>query len=315
MDYGYPVSVLGFDAERGLWSLDHDFDTDTMLWQLVHGADGSELRSELRDAMGHVVAAGQMTADVPLVLQKPDGGMIRLDRIEIAGVLCLYMASEPLTPGIDYAEAEPFALPARAASPEEIAALPCLGSGTMIATAEGPAPIDWLRPGDRVLTRDNGYQPLLWVGQHTMPRRAPAETRPLLLSAACFGEALPERDVLLSPGTGVLLAGHELELWFGESEMFAKARHALPKAEAGAGSQKLYSMLLATPEVVLAEGMWVGSVHADAAYLSLLPDRIRGAISARVTAGHADPVRAWLEDWEVAMFRRERLARARRVAA
>ncbi|WP_444462707.1 Hint domain-containing protein [Rhodobacter capsulatus] len=98
-------------------------------------------------------------------------------------------------------------------------------------------PIDWLRPGDRVLTRDNGYQPLLWVGQHTMPRRAPPETRPLLLAAACFGEALPERDVLLSPGAGVLLAGHELELWFGESEMFAKARHALPKAEAGAGPQ------------------------------------------------------------------------------
>ncbi|WP_169583217.1 Hint domain-containing protein [Rhodobacter capsulatus] len=311
MDYGYPVSVLGFDAEHGLWSLDHDFDAATMLWQLVHGDTGTELR----DAMGHVVAEGQMTADVPLVLQKPDGGTIRLDRIEIAGVLCLYMASERLTPGIDYLEAEPFALPARAASPEEIAALPCLGGGTTIATAEGPMPIDWLRPGDRVLTRDNGYQPLLWVGQHTMPRRAPAETRPLLLAAACFGAAQPERDVLLSPGTGVLLAGHELELWFGESEMFARARDALPKAEAGAGPQKLYSMLLASPEIVLAEGMWVSSVHADAGYLSLLPDRIRGAIAPRVRAGHDDPARAWLENWEVAMFRRERLARARRVAA
>ena len=311
MDYGYPVSVLGFDAERGLWSLDHDFDTATMLWQLVHGEAGSELRN----AMGHVVATGQMTADVPLLLQKPDGGTIRLDRIEIAGVLCLFLASEPLTPGIDYAEAVPFALPARAAGPEEIATLPCLGSGTRIATAEGPTPIDWLRPGDRVLTRDNGYQPLLWVGQHTMPRRAPPETRPLRLSAACFGEALPEREVLLSPGTGVLLAGHELDLWFGESEMFARACHAQPMAEAGTGSQKLYSMLFASPEIVLAEGMWVSSVQADAAYLSLLPDRLRGAIAARVAAGHAGPARPWLEDWKVAMFRRERLARARRVAA
>ncbi|PYF08214.1 Hint domain-containing protein [Rhodobacter viridis] len=311
MDYGYPVSVLGRAAEQGLWSLDHDFDAATMLWQITHGEAGAELC----DAMGHVILQGTLTADVPLVLQKPEGGTIRLDRIEIDGVLCLYVPSELLTPGIDYAEAEPFALPARAAGPEEIAALPCLGGGTMIATSEGPVPIDWLRPGDRVLTRDNGYQPLLWVGQHTMPRRAPSDTRPLLLAAACFGEALPERDVLLSPGTGVLLAGHELELWFGESEMFAKACHALPKAEAEAGPQKLYSMLLATPEVVLAEGMWVSSVHADAAYMSLLPDRIRGSIGSRVKAGHADPIRAWLEDWEVAMFRRERLARARRVAA
>jgi hypothetical protein len=311
MDYGYPVSFLDFDADRGIWSLDHDFDTATMCWQIVEGADGAELR----DTMGRLVLQGTMTADVPLVLEKPEGGTLRLDRIEISGVLCLYLAAEPLLSGVDYREVEPFALPARAASPEEIAALPCLGGGTMLATAEGPMPIDWLRPGDRVLTRDNGYQPLLWVGQHTMPRRAPTVTRPLLLAADCFGAALPERDVLLSPGTGVLLAGHELELWFGESEMFACARHADPGATAGGGSQKLYSLLLAAPEVVLAEGMWVSSVHADAAYLSLLPDRIRGAVGPQLQADHAEPVRAWLEDWEVAMFRRERLARARRLAA
>jgi len=311
LEQGYPVTVLGYDAERGLWSLDHDFDAKTMLWQVVHGAEGAELRN----AIGHSVRHGTMTADVPLVLEKPEGGSIRLDRIEIDGVLCLYMPSELLTPGIDYAEVEPFALPARAASPEEIANLPCLGAGTMIATADGPVPIDWLRPGDRVLTRDNGYQTLLWVGQHTMPRRAPVDTRPILLAANCFGDALPERDVMLSPGCGVLLAGHELELWFGESEMFAAARHALPGAESGPGRQNLYSMLLETPEVILADGMWVSSVHADAPYLSLLPDRIRSSITQRVQAGHAEPVRVWLEDWEVEMFRRERLARARRLAA
>ena len=311
MEYGYPVSALGFDAEHGLWSLEHGFDAATMFWQITHGPEGAELR----DASGRAVMRGKMTADVPLLLQKPQGGTLRLDRIEIDGQLCLYMPSDLLSPGTDYAEALPLSLPSRAATPEEIAVLPCLGTGTMIATAEGPAPIDWLRPGDRVLTRDNGYQPILWLGQHTMPRRAPPETRPLLLAAECFGAALPERDVMLSPGTGVLLAGHELELWFGESEMFARACHALPKAEAGPGRQQMYSLLLATPEVILAEGMWVSSVHADAGYLALLPDRIRGSIGPRVARGHAEPVRAWLDDWEVAMFRRERLARARRMAA
>ncbi|SOC09942.1 Hint domain-containing protein [Rhodobacter sp. JA431] len=311
MEYGYPVSVLNFDAERKLWSLAYDFDAATMMWTVLHTEEGAQLH----DALGATVMQGTMTADVPLILEKPEGGTLRLDRIEIDGVLCLFMPSDHLTPGTEYPEAEPFALPARAASPEEIAVIPSLGTGAMIATAEGPTPIDWLRPGDRVLTRDNGYQSLLWVGVHTMPRRAPEETRPLVLAANCFGEALPERDVLLSPGTGVLLAGHELELWFGESEMFAKAKHALPKAEAGPGRQQLYSMLFPTPEVVLADGMWVSTVHADAPYLSLLPDRMRGALSARVVAGHKDAARAWLEDWEVAMFRRERIARARRLAA
>ncbi|MBZ4021314.1 hypothetical protein CKO11_02415 [Rhodobacter sp. TJ_12] len=311
MEDGYPVSVLSFDAERKTWSLAHDFDAETMMWKITHDESGAALK----DPLGSTLRQGTMTADVPLLLEKPEGGTLRLDRIEIDGVLCLFMPSDLLEPGAEYPEAEPFALPARAASPEEIAAIPALGTGTMIATADGPTPIDWLRPGDRVLTRDNGYQSLLWVGLHTMPRRAPEETRPLVLATECFGAALPERDVLLSPGTGVLLAGHELELWFGESEMFAKAKHALPKAEAGPGRQQLYSMLFPTPEVVLAEGMWVSTVHADAAYLSLLPDRMRGALTARVAAGHANPARAWLEDWEVAMFRRERIARARRLAA
>ncbi|WP_444462680.1 hypothetical protein [Rhodobacter capsulatus] len=38
-----------------------------MLWQVTHGAAGAELR----DAMGHLVLQGTLTADVPLVLQSP----------------------------------------------------------------------------------------------------------------------------------------------------------------------------------------------------------------------------------------------------
>lgn len=311
MQFGYPASVLTLDRDRGLWSLDHDFDPAAMSWKLLHTEDGSELH----DAIGATILKGRMTADIPLLLKKPGGGTIRLDRVEIDGTLCLFIPSEPLSPGEDYQEVTASGTLGRAASPEEIAGICALGTGTMIATDEGPQPIDWLRPGDRVLTRDNGYQQLLWLGSHTMPRRAPAETRPLLLEEGCFGPGLPERNLLASPGTGILLAGQELELWFGESEMFAQTRHAAPEAASGTGRQPLYSLLFATPEVILAEGMWVSAVHADAAYISLLPDRVRGALAQRLPEAHGMAARAWLVDWEVAMFRRERLAHARRIAA
>jgi len=311
MQFGYPATVLNFDRDHGLWSLDHDFDAATMLWQITSGEAGAELR----DALGALLAQGVITADIPLLLEKPGGGTLRLDRIEIDGVLCLYLPSEPLEPGIDYVEARAQPHASRAAGPEEIAHLSALGTGTMIATDLGPQPIDWLRPGDRVLTRDNGYQPLLWLGQHTMPRRAPPETRPLHLETACFGEALPERAVLLTPATGILLAGHELELWFGESEMFAWARHAAPEAIASPGRQQLYSLLFEAPEVILAEGMWVASVQASAAYLAFLPDRVRAALAPRLAQAHREAARGWLADWEVAMFRRERIAHSRRIAA
>lgn len=311
MQFGYPASVLTLHRTLGLWSLDHDFDPAIMSWKLVHGAAGTELQ----DAIGSTILTGQMTADIPLLLKKPGGGTIRLDRVEIDGTLCLFIPSEPLIPGTEYQEVTSTGTLGRAASPEEIAEICALGSGTMIATEEGPQPIDWLRPGDRVLTRDNGYQQLLWLGSHTMPRRAPAQTRPLVLEAGCFGAALPERSLIVSPGTGVLLAGQELELWFGESEMFAQARHAAPEAEASTGRQPLYSLLFAAPEVILAEGMWVAAVHSDAAYISLLPDRVRGALAPRLPEAHGMAARAWLVDWEVAMFRRERIAHARRIAA
>ena len=42
--------------------------------------------------------------------------------------------------------------------------IPCFTPGTMIATDRGPVAVEKLRVGDRVLSRDNGYQALRWVG-------------------------------------------------------------------------------------------------------------------------------------------------------
>ncbi|MBD3787385.1 MAG: Hint domain-containing protein [Sphingomonadales bacterium] len=311
MEYGYPVDAIAFDRGRGAWVLEDGFDPETQLWS-VETVEGE---TRVSDGLGRPVMTGQMTADIPLLLERPGGGTIRLDRIEIDGRLALYLPSEGLMPGHDYRAASLTSSGARAASPEEIAALPCLGTGTMIATDEGPQPIDWLRPGDRILTRDNGYQPLLWLGTHVMPRRSPAVTRPLILPADCFGPAQPERPIVASPGQGVLLAGHELELWFAESEMFASLRDVAPVATPLEGRQTLYSLLFATPEVILAEGLWVGSVQAEANVIAQLPDRVRAALAPRLAEGHREAARGWLEPWEVAMFARARSARKERFAA
>ena len=311
MEYGYPVDAIAFDRGRGAWVLEDGFDPETQLWS-VETVEGE---TRVSDGLGRPVMTGQMTADIPLLLERPGGGTIRLDRIEIDGRLALYLPSEGMMPGHDYRAASLTTAGARAASPEEIAALPCLGTGTMIATDEGPQPIDWLRPGDRILTRDNGYQPLLWLGTHVMPRRSPAVTRPLIVPADCFGPAQPERPIVASPGQGVLLAGHELELWFAESEMFASLRDVAPVANPLEGRQTLYSLLFATPEVVLAEGLWVGSVQAEANVIAQLPDRVRAALAPRLADGHREAARGWLEPWEVAMFARARSARKERFAA
>lgn len=310
MQVGYPVSALSLDAQRGVWSLSPDFDPGTMMWHLVQGEDGAELR----DALGRTITRGTAAADLPQLLCSLDGRVLRLERIDIDGLPCLFVASEPLVPGADYAVLPQPTTAGRAAGPEEIARLPALGPGTMIATADGPQPIDWLRPGDMILTRDNGLKPLVWLGHHVMPLRAPTTSRPLRIAAAAFGPTHPEHETIASPGLGILLAGAELKFWFTEGEMFGRLAEicTAPHAE---GRQSLYTLLFEAPEIVLANGIWVGSVQFDAAYAALLPAELRANLRPHLTAAHAQPARSWLERWEVEMFCRARNARRRVIAA
>ncbi|KEP69541.1 hypothetical protein DL1_03455 [Thioclava dalianensis] len=301
MEYGYPEGSVFHDRRTNRWYLAPDFVQSGGLWSLAPAPGESGTYVCLYDAQGRSVARGKLSADLPLFLDGPDA-VLRLDRIEIDGVLSLYIPSEPLVPGHAYALAPPDWEGSRPASPEQIATLPALGAGTLIATQSGEVPIDWLRPGDMIHTRDHGYQPLLWLGQHVMPRLSPPECRPIQLAPDQFGEAQPAQAMTLSPDCPILLAGYELELWFGEREMFAHAGDLTVPPKPATGPQVLYTLLFDAPEIVLAGQLWVGSVHADAAYLALLPDGIRHTIAAQVIESHRTAARGVLADWETALF-------------
>ena len=43
--------------------------------------------------------------------------------------------------------------------------MPAFAEGTMILTDRGERAAETLSRGDRVLTRDNGYRPVLWTGR------------------------------------------------------------------------------------------------------------------------------------------------------
>lgn len=308
---GYPVSYLRHDRERGLWRLDPAFDAATMAWHIVPGVQ----ETELRNAQGVLVTRGMLTADVPVLLDGPGGTMIRLDRIEIDGVLSMYLASDALSPGRAYPDVRPTQASVREASAEELANLPAFGPGTMIATEEGQVPIDWLRPGDKVQTRDRGFQPVLWVGHHLLPHYVAEALRPMRVATGAFGAEMPSRDTVFSPGTGVLLAGDELRMWFAEREMFARLDRLNASQPRIEDRVTLYTLLLDLPEVIIADGMWVSSVEATNAYVELMPERLRHALLPRLAAGHDMPARRWMEEWEIEMFRRDRTAKRRHIAA
>lgn len=98
--------------------------------------------------------------------------------------------------------------------------MPGLAPGTMIATPEGPRPVETLTAGDLVLTADEGPLPVLWQGRVVVPGMG--RMRPVRLIAPFNGLT---RDLRVNPGQRLALSGPEVEHHYGEDEVLVEARH------------------------------------------------------------------------------------------
>ncbi len=106
--------------------------------------------------------------------------------------------------------------------------VPCFTPGTLIATPKGEVPVENLKAGDRVITRDNGIQEIQWVGARPVTFRELANAphlAPIHISAGALGNGLPEHDMMLSPNHRVLVANDRTSLYFDEREVLAAAKH------------------------------------------------------------------------------------------
>ena len=94
----------------------------------------------------------------------------------------------------------------------------CFVRGTRIATSRGPVPVEDLRPGDRVLTMDEGYRPLVWTGRTT--RLAYGKMAPVRIAAGALGNL---RDLWVSPQHRMLLSGAEARAFGAADAAFVPA--------------------------------------------------------------------------------------------
>ncbi len=100
-----------------------------------------------------------------------------------------------------------------------VSSIPCFVAGTLIRTQDGEKAVDDLSPGDMVMTKDEGAQPLRWIGQRRVA--AKGDYAPIRIAANTFG---PHRELLLSPLHRVLIRDSLAELLFGETEVLVAAR-------------------------------------------------------------------------------------------
>jgi hypothetical protein len=143
--------------------------------------------------------------------------------------------------------------------------IPCLTPGTLISTIHGEVLVEDLEPDDLVLTRDNGVQPVRWIGKRVLSLAdlivKPA-LRPVQISAGALGYDLPYRDTRVSPQHRMLVVGSRAEMLYGESEVLVAAAHltCLPGIEEKLTAGVTYIHLLFDQhEIIRANGSWTES--------------------------------------------------------
>ncbi|MGC9371367.1 MAG: Hint domain-containing protein [Paracoccaceae bacterium] len=102
----------------------------------------------------------------------------------------------------------------------------CFATGTRIATPTGPRPVEELRAGDLVQTKDDGAQEILWTGQKRMTGArlyAMPHLRPIRIRSGALGLDIPDGDLIVSPQHRLLIKGRAAEALFRTPEVLIAA--------------------------------------------------------------------------------------------
>ncbi|MEQ8293870.1 MAG: Hint domain-containing protein [Roseovarius sp.] len=154
--------------------------------------------------------------------------------------------------------------------------VPCFTPGTMVTTRAGKRAVETLRPGDMLLTRDRGFQPVVWRGMRRVAGSAlSAETAPVTIRAGALGPGQPERDMVVSPGHRMLSTDRDLLRGVGEPEALVEARALTGLPGIGRvvdGPVGYVHLLMEKHEVILAENTWTESLRLTPVLLRALSE-------------------------------------------
>lgn len=154
----------------------------------------------------------------------------------------------------------------------------CFTRCTLIHTARGCIPVEQIRPGERVQTRDSGVQEVRWVGSKSVPARN--KFAPILIRKGALGNS---RDLRVSPQHRMLLQGWGPELITGETEVLAAAKMLIDGRSVirqEGGMVEYFHILFDRHEIILAEDCWSESFQPGDMAIGALAEAARGEIYA-----------------------------------
>ncbi len=144
---------------------------------------------------------------------------------------------------------------------------PCLGTGRTVATPRGETPIERLRPGDQVITRDNGIQTVRWIKVRRFGRRmfrVNPHLLPILIEKGALGEGLPERAMLVSPNQRLLAPADKTAIHVPGNDAMVAAKHLLDNdtiRQVNIMGMTYVQVMFDKTEAVLSNGVWTETFH------------------------------------------------------
>lgn len=271
------IFVGGEDDDISIFRIDDDILGDgTFDLTLVGHVDNvtvdvSALQVMLGDNGEYFLAGGgeQQGLGFAQIIVDPVTGVVSFD---FAGAVQIADAGEP---GAELWDVEDFAyhdgiLVSASDMDDGVAVMTvmvCFAVGTQIMTEFGELPVEDLRPGDRVLTQDRGFQPILWIGTRRVSGKEIAETPgwcPVKIDRGAFGPNVPSRALRLSRQHRVLIAPQD-----GTPEAILPVKDCLAldgvSEQSDSQGVRYFHFLLSGHDIVFANGqpcetLWPGEM-------------------------------------------------------
>ncbi|WP_373356978.1 Hint domain-containing protein [Pseudoroseicyclus sp. CXY001] len=251
--------MLARAATRGELKLDR---TEAAFRVAPGSALGGAGRTVHLDSCLTLMGSGGDTLEALILVEVEDGAA--------EGIYLLPLA--PLSPEAEYR----LVGIDRHAATRRFAEVACVAfaRGTLMTMATGEQrPIEALKPGDRLLTRDDGARPLLWIGQRTL--RARGDFAPVLIRKGALNN---ENDLVLSPDNRVFVWQRQDAIGAGRSELLVKARHLVngeTVVRVEGGFVDYFQLLFEQHQIIFAEGIAAESLLVDTRTREALPEEVR----------------------------------------
>jgi len=149
--------------------------------------------------------------------------------------------------------------------------------GTLITLASGAQrAIEALQPGDRVLTRDHGAQPVRWIGRVTL--RAVGAFAPVVIAAGTLGNS---GDLIVSQHHRMFLYQRRRQGGLPTSELLVQALHLVDGDRVflrEGGFVDYFSLVFDHHEIIYAEGVPAESLMVTEAIVNRLPPELAAEV-------------------------------------